>query len=137
MLIAIDFDGTVVENKFPEIGNPMPGALSTLRALIRAGHHLILWTCRENHATDPDQQYLADAVRWFEPANIPLAGVNETPEEFEFRDRLEAKIVAEARAGAYGVRKAFAHIYIDDRNFPGGFPGWYAIKDELQKRGEL
>ena len=44
--IAIDFDGTIVENQYPVIGRERPFALRTLRALQDKGFLLILWTCR-------------------------------------------------------------------------------------------
>ncbi len=47
MTIAIDFDGTIVEDKYPEIGTERPFATETLRMLIKQRHNLILWTVRE------------------------------------------------------------------------------------------
>ncbi len=40
-LIAVDFDGTIVEHEWPRIGPPMPGAFETLRDLQDAGYGLI------------------------------------------------------------------------------------------------
>lgn len=47
MVIAVDFDGTIVEHKYPKIGEEIMFATDTLRELIRDGHQLILWTVRE------------------------------------------------------------------------------------------
>ena len=47
MTIAIDFDGTIVEHRYPEIGREIPFAIETLKRLIKDGHKLILWTVRE------------------------------------------------------------------------------------------
>ena len=47
MIIAVDFDGTIVENRYPYIGNEKPFAIETLKLLTRDHHQLILWTCRE------------------------------------------------------------------------------------------
>ena len=52
MTIAIDFDGTVVEHRYPAIGEEIPFATDTLKALIRDGHRLILWTVREGELLD-------------------------------------------------------------------------------------
>ncbi len=52
MLIAVDFDGTVVEHRFPEIGKELPFATDTLRRLIDDGHRLVLWTVRTGHLLD-------------------------------------------------------------------------------------
>ena len=64
---------------------------------------------------------LQDAVDWFEERGIPLFGVNATPLSAEFRDFVE---------GETTIRKAFADVYIDDRNL-GGFPGWEAVREML------
>ena len=47
MLIAVDFDGTIVEHRYPSIGKERDGAIDTLRKLAREGNRLILWTVRE------------------------------------------------------------------------------------------
>ena len=47
MRIAVDFDGTIVEHRYPEIGKEIPFAVATLKQLIREGHLLILWSVRE------------------------------------------------------------------------------------------
>lgn len=52
MIIAVDFDGTIVEHKYPAIGKEIPLATVTLRQLIKDGHKLILWTVRENELLD-------------------------------------------------------------------------------------
>ncbi|MDP5011840.1 MAG: hypothetical protein NWQ47_11475 [Crocinitomicaceae bacterium] len=46
MLIYLDFDGTVVEHAYPEIGADNPKALKVIRRLQDAGHHIILNTYR-------------------------------------------------------------------------------------------
>ena len=57
MIIAVDFDGTIVEHRYPSIGKEYPFAIETLRKLTEEGHRLILWTVREG-------QYLDDAVEF-------------------------------------------------------------------------
>lgn len=44
--IYIDFDGTIVEHKFPEIGKPVPHAFEVIRKLKAKGHDLVLNTMR-------------------------------------------------------------------------------------------
>ena len=46
-IIAIDFDGTIVEDKYPEIGKPMIFAFETMKRLQNKGFRLILWTYRQ------------------------------------------------------------------------------------------
>ena len=114
--ICVDFDGTIVEHKFPKIGTPLPGAIETLKDLKADGWNLILWTCREDEGHLIDKQYLTQAVNFCKEQGVEFDGVNETPMDMEFRPN--------------GGRKAYASIYIDDRNF-GGFPGWDVIRNEL------
>ena len=47
MTIAIDFDGTIVEHRYPQIGEEIPFATATLKMLINERHRLILWSVRE------------------------------------------------------------------------------------------
>ena len=47
MTIAVDFDGTIVEHKYPAIGRELPFAIETLKKLRVEHHRLILWTVRE------------------------------------------------------------------------------------------
>lgn len=44
MIIAVDFDGTIVEHKYPEIGRELPFAIETLKKLQQERHRLILWS---------------------------------------------------------------------------------------------
>jgi SAM-dependent methyltransferase len=111
-LIAVDFDGTIVEHEFPRIGKPKPGAIETLKALMAAGAKLILNTCREDEG---NKKFLTEAVDFCKKHGVEFVSVNENRLEDDFRDDER-----------YLRRKPYAHIYIDDRNF-GGFPGWDVI----------
>lgn len=115
MIIAIDFDGTICQNKYPEIGAPMPLAIESVKELRERGHDLILWTCRQG-------EQLYDAVRWCEEHGISFDLVNEHEP-----NNLRA-------FGGVAGNKVFANIYIDDRNL-GGFTGWERAM-ELIKEAE-
>ena len=52
MTIAVDFDGTIVENKYPEIGKELPFAIHTLQLLQEEGNRIILFTSREGELLD-------------------------------------------------------------------------------------
>ena len=52
MIIAVDFDGTIVEHKYPAIGKEIPFAFETLRKLQTEHHKLILWSVREGKLLD-------------------------------------------------------------------------------------
>jgi len=111
MLISVDFDGTICDHKFPDIGELLPGAVETLKDLAEAGHVLILNTCRED---ENRRSYLTEAVNFMRKNGVEFASVNENRPEDEFRDK--------------PGRKVYAAIYIDDRNF-GGFPGWATVRE--------
>ena len=125
MLIAIDFDGTVVKDDSPNIGAPQDHVEEVLKKLVAAGHRLILWTCREDAPVGRGRQYLSEAIQWFIDHDIELYGVNKTPIESEPRGFIEGRI----------LRKVYADVYIDDRNL-GGFPGWDVVENELIEGGD-
>lgn len=111
MLIAIDFDGTVVEHKYPNIGKEIPFATATLRKLIERGHNLVLWTVREG-------ELLEEAVKWCNQHGIVFYAVNKNFGE-ETTDNQDFS------------RKIKADIFIDDRNI-GGLPDWGIIYDMIE-----
>lgn len=104
-VIAIDFDGTIVEHKYPGIGKEMPFAFHTIRALQQKGHRLILWTYRQGKSLEAAVEYCRDH-------SIEFYAVNEN-------------YPGETRQKKYG-RKLNADVFIDDRNV-GGFLGWNNI----------
>lgn len=107
MLIAIDFDGTIVEDRYPEIGRERPFAVRTLRKLEDDGHRLILWTVREG-------KRLTEAIEWCRERGIEFYAVNKDyPEEDVTRNRIFS-------------RKLKVDLFIDDRNI-GGLPDWGTI----------
>lgn len=107
MTIAVDFDGTIVEHRYPEIGKERPFATQTLKMLIDEGHKLILWSVREG-------QLLEDAVEWCRKRGVEFYAVNKDfPEE-------------DTEKNMHFSRKLKADIWIDDRNI-GGLPDWGTI----------
>ena len=75
MTIAVDFDGTIVEHRYPEIGKELPFATQTLKMLIADRHKLILWSVREGKLLD-------DAVEWCRKRGVEFYAVNKDfPEE--------------------------------------------------------
>ena len=104
--IAVDFDGTIVEHKYPEIGKEITFAFQTLRTLQEQGHQLILWTYRSGKELD-------DAVEYCRRNGIEFYAVNSSYPEEEFDED-------------YDSRKIDADIFIDDRNI-GGLPPWGEI----------
>ena len=111
MVIAVDFDGTIVEHRYPSIGKELPFAIETLRKLAEEGHRLILWTVREG-------QYLNDAVEFCRSRGLEFYAVNRDypEEEKEHNNRF--------------TRKLKADLWIDDRNL-GGLPDWGTIYEMI------
>ncbi len=103
--IAIDFDGTIVEHRYPEIGKEKLFAFETLRLLQKKGHRLILWTIRAGDE-------LEEAIQYCRERGVEFYAVNKNYPEEEVTGDVPRKIEAD--------------IYIDDRNV-GGFPGWTEI----------
>lgn len=108
--IAVDFDGTIVEDKYPAIGRERPFALMTLRKLQEQGFILVLWTCRVG-------KELEEAVEFCRKGGVTFYAVNES---FE----------GELYSGGKSPRKIDVDMYIDDRNY-GGLPSWGEIYHEL------
>lgn len=98
MIYAVDFDGTLCLDRFPEIGEPRPAVINFIKRLRGNGDKLILWTCRSG--TD-----LEAAVQWCAAHGIAFDAVNDNlPENIEKYQN--------------NCRKVNADYYIDDRNFP-------------------
>ena len=89
--IAVDFDGTIVEHRFPLIGPANPGALAYLRKWRGMGVKLILWTMRDRH-------YLEEAVNWCKQMGLEFDAVNEGINDRDWTTS----------------NKAYADMYIDD-----------------------
>lgn len=99
MILAIDFDGTIVEHMFPDIGKPVPGALEWMLKYQAASIKLVLWTMRsDNQKVGP---VLSDAVKYCNERGIKFYGINENPDDKKWTTS----------------NKAYANIYIDDAAF--------------------
>ena len=112
MIIAVDFDGTIVEDAYPDVGNAKIFAFETLKELQNDGHRLILWTYRHGVKLD-------EAVAFCKKNGIEFYAVNKNyPEEV-----YEGKV----------SRKINADLFIDDRNV-GGMLGWGEIYKIITNR---
>lgn len=96
-IVAVDFDGTLVEDNFPEIGQPIPIMIEYIKSLSKAGAKIILWTCRNGKALEQALQFCTDYKLYFDAVNENLPEVKEL----------------------YGgdTRKVFADFYIDDKAY--------------------
>lgn len=107
MTIAVDFDGTIVTHKYPNIGEEIPFAVDTLKMLRNDGHKLILWSVREGKLLDA-------AIEWCRDRGLEFYAVNrDYPEETTDNN-------------PHFSRKLKVDMFIDDRNL-GGLPDWGTI----------
>lgn len=107
MIIAVDFDGTIVEHRYPQIGKEIPFAIATLKKLQEEHHLLVLWSVREGKLLD-------EAVAFCRSRGLEFYAVNSNlPEEEQDSPPMRS-------------RKVDADLYIDDRNV-GGLPDWGVI----------
>ena len=102
LVIAIDFDGTIVEDAYPKVGKARIFAFETMKRLQADGHRLILWTYRSGSKLD-------EAVAFCKDNGITFYAVNQSFPEEKYDNSVS--------------RKIYADIYIDDRNI-GGILGW-------------
>lgn len=98
MIIAVDFDGVLCENRFPLIGPPKTTHINLIKLLLSQGHEVILWTSRV-------EQELDAAVEWCKAVGLEFTAVND-----------DAPSNKREYAGKYKCtpRKIYADIYIDD-----------------------
>ena len=115
MLIAVDFDGTIVEHEYPAIGREIPFAFDTLKKLQEEGHTLVMWTYRSG-------KELEEAVEYCKKNGLVFSAINAAYEGDE--------------VDTYNSRKINADIFIDDRNV-GGLPDWGVIYQLISGKAEL
>ena len=113
MIIAVDFDGTIVEHKYPAIGKEIPFAIETLKKLQQERHFLILWSVREG-------RLLEEAVEFCRQRGLEFYAANKDYPEEE-RDHQGFS------------RKLKADLFIDDRNV-GGIPDWGIIYEMIKEK---
>lgn len=107
--VAVDFDGTIVEDKYPNIGKPKLFAFETLKAMQNKGMSIILWTMRTG-------KLLNEAVEFCAQHGIEFYAVNANhPDEVQTAET---------------PRKLNVDVFIDDRNV-GGMLAWGNIWNHL------
>lgn len=112
MVIAVDFDGTIVKHRYPRIGEEIPFAIETLKLLQQEQHRLILWTVREGKLLD-------EAVEWCKNRGLEFYAINKDyPEEQKDHQSFSRKLKAD--------------LFIDDRNL-GGLPDWGVIYEMIKE----
>ena len=95
-IMAVDFDGTLVKDRFPEIGAERENFCRAIRILQKMGVKSILWTSRTDSA-------LQEAIEWCKDHDLHFDAINENlPEVIELTGT--------------DTRKVYANVYFDDRN---------------------
>lgn len=100
MIVAVDFDGVLCRDEFPEIGAPNYRMISLVREIADAGHEVVLWTSRADDR-------LVEAVHWCEDRGLHFCAVNDNAPS----NRAQYE-------GLYpnGTRKVHADVYMDDKD---------------------
>jgi len=100
MIIAVDFDGVIVEDRFPDIGTPDLLVIASLSILRGRGHKVILWTSRVGDR-------LTEAVNLCSQLGLRFDAINSGDPD---------------NLAEYGTdpRKVYADVYIDDHSI------WYS-----------
>ena len=114
--LAIDFDGTIVDDAYPAIGKPKTFAFETLKKLQSEGYRLILWTYRSGKS-------LEEAVEFCRKNGLEFYAINASYEGEDFYPQSQS-------------RKIDADLFVDDRNL-GGFPGWGEVYEIIKQKIEF
>lgn len=92
-ILAVDFDGTIVENKFPFIGELLPNAKEVINRFVEDyGCDVIVWTCRTGKSLEETRSFL-------DKAGVKYSKINENSERVPFTTS----------------NKIYADLYIDDK----------------------
>lgn len=89
--IALDFDGTCVQNNYPQLGKSIGAEKVLIHCYKTYNIQYMLWTMRT------DQQ-LQEAVDWLRENTIPIWAVNENPTQSRWSKS----------------PKRYANLYVDD-----------------------
>ncbi len=102
-IFCVDYDGTLVEDKFPEIGKEKKDGIRVLKRLQEEGHKIIIWTCRSG-------KYLEDVKKWCWSRHFNPDRFNENYKDL-----------------SYAWPKVYADVYLDDKSFPP-FTNWLDVE---------
>ena len=116
MIIAVDFDGVIVEDKFPDVGEPDMRLVNLLNMAYNQGHSVILWTSRVDDK-------LETAVETCKKIGLSLTAVNNGDP---------------GNISQYGTdpRKIYADMYLDDRALGYSRYKTYITLSQIITKGE-
>ena len=113
MILAIDFDATIVDSRYPNIIGLRKDAKKYINRMYDDGHYIIIWTCRTGGDLRMATQFLDDnGVKYH------IANDNNPVETARWNNN---------------SRKVFADLYIDDKQI-GGLPSWKTIYKHVKQQ---
>jgi uncharacterized HAD superfamily protein len=110
MRIVIDFDGTIVEDAYPNIGELKKDAKAVIRKLFAKGHSIVINTCRQGYYEGKVEEFLVIK-------NIPFNYIN-------------CNLPSDIEKFGCDCRKISGDVYIDDKQV-GGLPSWNEIYEYI------
>jgi len=113
MIVAIDFDGTIIHGAFPNIDGLIKGAKEYINYLYDEGHYIIINTCRSG-------EQLLNAINYLLQQGVKFHRVNDNEPENSAKYKSNS-------------RKIYAHVYVDDKQV-GGLPSWYDIYMHIKEK---
>ena len=116
-IIAIDFDGTIVQHEWPNIGPLRIGAKEVINSLYEQGCEVLIWTCRTTDESSGEQSSVFAVREFLEMNDIKYSQINMNSNLTPFKP----------------YPKIYADVYIDDRNL-GGIPPWRKIYHMLREK---
>lgn len=93
--IAVDFDGTLCEYAFPDIGKQNKENKNLMNLLIKLreeGHKIILWT---NRGDNEEYKVLTEAVEWCRSKGLEFDAINENLPDQQKLSGYSPKIMAD------------------------------------------
>ena len=122
MIVAIDFDGTIFKKvKYPEVGDPVPLAIETIKELKKAGHVLILWTCRTGVGLDKAKEKLGEYGLVFDHFN------------WYYQDNLSVKVNADLFIDDKAAGCPLVTMYQVDKK-PETYVSWVGVREILKDK---
>lgn len=115
-IIAIDFDDTIVENAFPNIGTLKPGAKIVINSLYNQGCEVLIWTCRSTDEQYGENASIFAVKKFLDDNGIKYTAINTNSSIINFRS----------------FPKIYADVYIDDRGINGIPDTWREIYQKLK-----
>lgn len=78
--VLVDFDGTLCQWSYPDMGQPTPGARGAMKELKRMGLRVVVWTCRlspEFNTEEERKEVMEDLHAWLKRNNIPYDEIDD------------------------------------------------------------